>query len=96
MECREASDRWGGGLAAPLDRAAFQSDLRQFRVLREELSEWSSGFEKEHGRRPTMQDVRNTRVDFLISRFEAYARLRREVLRQAPLLRNARTATRTI
>lgn len=50
---------------------------------------WSDQFRKEQDRRPTMADVRNTRIPWLAQRFQDYRNLQRKLLQSTPKLRGA-------
>lgn len=65
----------------------FSSELSQYTRLRNELASWSEGFEESKGRRPTLKDVQNTRIPWLIESFQEYVRLRNKLIAEAPNVR---------
>jgi hypothetical protein len=65
----------------------FSSELSKYTKLRNELASWSDGFEETKGRRPTLKDVQNTRIPWLIESFQEYVRLRNKLIAQTPNIR---------
>lgn len=40
--------------------AAYKSQLREYRLLQEELGPWTQAFKAQHGRKPCLSDVERT------------------------------------
>jgi len=66
----------------------YRAQLVRYKTLREELKPWSDSFMERHGRRPIMRDVQSTNVEWLITRFQEYVRLREVVFRETISIRN--------
>ena len=66
---------------------AYKAELREYRSLQEELSPWTKAFMERHGRKPSTQDVQNTGIDWLISRYKQYIYLRERIFNETTVLR---------
>lgn len=46
---------------------AYKAELREYRLLQEELGPWTQAFKAQHGRKPGLLDVERTGTSFLIT-----------------------------
>ncbi|KAL3157116.1 hypothetical protein ABBQ38_001361 [Trebouxia sp. C0009 RCD-2024] len=67
---------------------AYKAELREYRLLQEELGPWTQAFKAQHARKPTLADVERTGIEWLVDKFKSYVILRDRVLSDTSILRD--------
>ncbi|XP_075263778.1 uncharacterized protein LOC142355534 [Convolutriloba macropyga] len=85
-----AAKRSGGGKTPSRNQLmnSYKAQLREYRNLQEELQPWTTAFTTKEGRKPTLEDVEATNIEWLIVRYKQYILLRDQLLRAIPAFRS--------
>lgn len=60
MHCLSSRNSQPKSLTKSQIMTAYKAELREYRLLQEELGPWTQAFKAQHGRKPTLADVERT------------------------------------
>jgi len=86
----------GGGEADHQKKAMvarYKTMLHDFRILEKEIEPWVSQFLSEHGRKPNLSDVRATKMDWLIQKYNTYNLMKQQLMVRIPGIRGQMSRT---
>lgn len=66
---------------------SYKSLLHEYRNLQAELQPWTEAFAEKTGRKPSLADVNNTGIEWLMTKYKQYILLREKLLLEIPVFR---------
>lgn len=88
VRCLSGRSSQGKSLTKTQIMTAYKAELREYRLLQEELGPWTQAFKAQHGRKPGLLDVERTGIAWLLDKFKAYVILRDRLLSDTSILRD--------
>lgn len=88
VRCLSGRSSQGKSLTKTQIMTAYKAELREYRLLQEELGPWTQAFKAQHGRKPGLLDVERTGIEWLLDKFKAYVILRDRLLSDTSILRD--------
>ncbi|DBA82176.1 TPA: hypothetical protein ACH3X1_007163 [Trebouxia sp. C0004] len=88
VRCLSGRSSQGKSLTKTQIMTAYKAELREYRLLQEELGPWTQAFKAQHGRKPGLSDVERTGIEWLLDKFKAYVILRDRLLSDTSILRD--------
>lgn len=88
VRCLSSRNSQGKSLTKTQIMTAYKAELREYRLLQEELGPWTQAFKAQHGRKPGLLDVERTGIEWLRDKFKAYVILRDRLLSDTSILRD--------